>query len=212
MVLISTGYDGDSNGIKRTFCQKDKSALDLVDTNYVLKRTQNSKILVDFFENTSEFPLREEMKRLAKKTKMTYYQVDDWFNSRRDNKRKKMQKLSGQLETPGSLHTKAGIYKQIPDGRPYNPQILIDFFNKREFPLREDKEMLAKKTGMTFKQVQTWFKNRRGRMKKEVQNLSGELEIRDSTIDEKERIREERRTAKEKLESLRNILESPYYF
>ncbi|KAL5494910.1 hypothetical protein ACEPAI_372 [Sanghuangporus weigelae] len=39
-------------------------------------------------------------------------------------------------------------------------------FSKNQRPSREDKELLAEKTGMSYKQIHVWFQNRRSRTKK----------------------------------------------
>lgn len=45
------------------------------------------------------------------------------------------------------------------------------FFDENPFPSHADKAFLAKKSGMTYKQIHVWFQNRRSRTKKEGRGL-----------------------------------------
>lgn len=45
--------------------------------------------------------------------------------------------------------------------------LLEHFFEENPFPTRADKSFLAKKSGMTYRQIHVWFQNRRNRSKKD---------------------------------------------
>ncbi|KIJ22094.1 hypothetical protein PAXINDRAFT_6211 [Paxillus involutus ATCC 200175] len=49
--------------------------------------------------------------------------------------------------------------------------LLEHFFDENPFPSHADKVFLAKKSGMTYKQIHVWFQNRRNRIKKEKKPL-----------------------------------------
>ncbi|KAH7930419.1 hypothetical protein BV22DRAFT_1191249 [Leucogyrophana mollusca] len=53
---------------------------------------------------------------------------------------------------------------------PFNQEyvpLLEHYFNENPFPTRADKDFLAKKSGMEYRQIHVWFQNRRNRTKKE---------------------------------------------
>lgn len=49
--------------------------------------------------------------------------------------------------------------------------LLEHYFEKDAFPDRENKEILARKTGMKYRQIHIWFQNRRARAKREGERL-----------------------------------------
>ncbi|KAL5533900.1 hypothetical protein ACEPAG_360 [Sanghuangporus baumii] len=61
-------------------------------------------------------------------------------------------------ETAKELESKIFDQKFVP--------FLEKCFSKNRRPSREDKELLAKKTGMSYRQIHVWFQNRRSRTKK----------------------------------------------
>ncbi|KAH7930420.1 hypothetical protein BV22DRAFT_1000695 [Leucogyrophana mollusca] len=53
---------------------------------------------------------------------------------------------------------------------PFNQEyvpLLEHYFDENPFPTRADKDFLAKKSGMEYRQIHVWFQNRRNRTKKE---------------------------------------------
>ncbi|KAL4061801.1 hypothetical protein V8B97DRAFT_1920835 [Scleroderma yunnanense] len=55
---------------------------------------------------------------------------------------------------------------QMPFNYKYIP-LLEHFFDENPFPSHADKVFLARKSGMSFRQIHVWFQNRRSRLKKE---------------------------------------------
>ncbi|KAH7907999.1 A mating type protein [Hygrophoropsis aurantiaca] len=50
--------------------------------------------------------------------------------------------------------------------------LLEHYFEENPFPTRADKDFLAKKSGMEYRQIHVWFQNRRSRTKKEGKTLT----------------------------------------
>ncbi|KAI6096871.1 hypothetical protein EDD17DRAFT_1567075 [Pisolithus thermaeus] len=76
------------------------------------------------------------------------------------------------IETAVSSRTSAVVMEG--KGKPFNYDyvpLLELFFDENPFPSHADKAFLAKKSGMTYKQIHVWFQNRRSRTKKEGRRL-----------------------------------------
>lgn len=76
------------------------------------------------------------------------------------------------IETTVSSRTSGAVLegKSKPFNYDYIP-LLEHFFNENPFPSHADKAFLAKKSGMTYRQIHVWFQNRRSRTKKEGRRL-----------------------------------------
>lgn len=76
------------------------------------------------------------------------------------------------IETTVSSRTSGAVLEG--KGKPFNYDyvpLLEHFFNENPFPSHADKAFLAKKSGMTYRQIHVWFQNRRSRTKKEGRRL-----------------------------------------
>nr|AHE78418.1 HD2 [Volvariella volvacea]AOC97533.1 HD2 protein [Volvariella volvacea] len=83
--------------------------------------------------------------------------VEAWIESARA-KRRRVSKDENSTQRPRFKHEYS--------------QLLENYFSKNAYPSRPDRAVLARKSGMTLKQIEVWFQNHRSRAKKEGRALS----------------------------------------
>lgn len=71
--------------------------------------------------------------------------------------------------------------KSKPFNYDYVP-LLEHFFDETPFPSHADKALLAKKSGMTYRQIHVWFQNRRSRTKKEGKEIRKKSSAQGATL------------------------------
>ncbi|KAF9225446.1 hypothetical protein BS17DRAFT_778612 [Gyrodon lividus] len=75
-----------------------------------------------------------------------------------------MSMVANHLSARSSPKSSAAQGPQVPFNHDYVP-LLEHFFEENPFPSHADKVFLAKKSGMTYRQIHVWFQNKRNRTK-----------------------------------------------
>ena len=180
-------------------------------TNDFIKDNQltNTEIQdIEWIQALIEETISSLLTRLKRNSSYTFFTVKDLnkcFESVKYQISNIFQKLPGKTSL---THLSLGTYNEVPNDEPENmnakpkrgavrinftkrvQKVLKDWLKNNmhnPYPSQQQKEQLAREAGITSKQVQIWFSNRRTRMKnKKPKKLSFSSQVKDTFLKQEE--------------------------
>ncbi|KAH8119837.1 hypothetical protein DFH11DRAFT_11165 [Phellopilus nigrolimitatus] len=129
---------------------------------------ENTRKLFYKFQKMGKFTSFQQKRILDVDKKLYLDHLSQW----KDNLLQKAFAAASASPSVKAAHDKAPVYAKT-DNKGFNHNFVSKlecYFSGNQFPSKEDKITMAKKSGMSYRQIHVWFQNRRNRAKTAAQN------------------------------------------